>query len=371
MNRITKWVLSALSAFMLIFVLAACEHPAPPPGPNSSCPAGWTRISTQSWWQKANVLDITAIPQELPASGVGGHLHVEGCLPLNVRVDQATIPLTANIRTHQGFTGEGYQLDVGDGYNGGTSVVAKPVNWDSKCPKTSAGANVNCSTTVVIDVPVSALLDDGKTPNDGNPRTPGPRLIRMRYMNVDHPDNLPLATDERQFASNEIPFSYQANPDPNCTKAVEGKGWYRTTDGNPNIDYARAGFNGCFNSSTPLSGTIVFNQRFESSEYPITLVRAHVDARFGMDDFSGVIPGSSYGPSQSSTPNQGVGTSSNRNVTLDTTQYTDGWHCLSVQTQVKDPHSPAVNTGVLEYPILIANGNGATVANGRGSCFDT
>lgn len=299
-------------------------------GPNNGQPAGWTCVSTQSWWQQGDARGVTVVPQRLPASGVGGHLHVDVCAPVNQRVDGDTLALTVHVKTHQRFTGVGDRVDVGLA-PGGSTLVAKTLTWDSRCPTGF------CTTSTVINVPLNSVGS-------------GLQVLRIRYLPANHPNG------ERQFASNEIPFFHNTTPGA-CTKAVEGKGWYSAS----NIQYARAGFNGCLLSG-PQSGVVSFSQRFTSTTYSISRVFANVDARFGADDFSGLI--SEAFPS----PGQGVGSSSSRTVTIDTTKLEDGWHCLSVGTEVADPNSEAVDVGVNEIPLLVDNGSGARTEH-TGSCY--
>jgi hypothetical protein len=338
MRRFKKSRVFALLAVALIGAasLTGCD-PAARTGPNKVCPQGWQRVSTQSWWQKADSSGSTAVPQSLPSSNVGGHLHVETCFPVNLRVDGDTLQLTVDVKTHQKFTGQGTNLDVGLA-PGGESLVKVPMTWNSKCPSGM------CSTKVNVTVP----LDDVGSGN---------QILRIRYLPANQPNG------ERQFASNELPFFHNQDPS-GCPKATEGKGWYDTPR---NLDYARAGINGCLPGDTPKSGVYTFNMRSTSTNYPIAVAEAHIDARYGSDDFSGLIPGSRYAPSK-------TGSSNSRVVNLDTRTYADGWHCLSVLTSVKDPGSDAVNTGVQEFPILIDNSNDgktSTAEPGHGSCYDT
>ena len=326
MNKLRAAIAVTVAA---VLGLTACETQTG--GPNNGQPAGYTCVSTQSWWQQMNGYGFTQVPQVLPSSGVGGHLHVEVCAPINKRVDGDTLALTVHVRTHQRFTGVGDRIDVGLA-PGGSTLVAKTLNWDSRCPSGS------CSTSAVVNVPLGSV---------GN----GLQVLRIRYLPANHPNG------ERQFASNEIPFFHNTAPGA-CSKAVEGKSWYDT----PRVlDYARAGFNGCLPEG-PQSGTVVINQRFTSTNYNIARVFANMDASFGADDFSGLI--SEYFPA----PGEGVGGSGRRNVAIDTTRYADGWHCLSVGTEVKDPGSEGVNTGVNEIPFLIDNGSGARTEH-KGSCY--
>lgn len=346
--RLKARILAVLgAALMMGTLITACDPPATA-GPNKPCPAGWQRVSTQSWWQKANAYGTTAVPQSLPASGVGGHLHVELCFPTNLRFDGDTMNLSVQIKTHQKFTGQGSVLDVGNGFASGSTIKKiENIAWDSRCPSGM------CSTTVNISVPTTGLND-------------GLNLFRVRYLPARHPNT------ERQFASNELPFYLNANPPSgSCPQATEGKGWYDSTpSGGSELEYARAGFNSCLPGNTAKSGIYEFNMRSTSTNEPITIAEAHIDARYGSDDFSGLIPGSQWTP-----PN--VGSSNSRTVSLNTANYADGWHCLSVLTQSKDPETDGVNTGVQEVGILIDNPGGLDAATaaatdaGHGSCYDT
>jgi hypothetical protein len=332
------------------FGLTSCDPAVPTAGPNKVCPAGWYRVSTQGWWGDDTPFGTAKVPQvNPPETGEGGHLHVEFCFPFNKRVNGDSITINGQVKTHKDFTGQGDRLDVGDGFNNGTSIASIPLTWNSEC----ASPNM-CSTNFSITVPLTNINHDFG----------GLGLLRVRYLNADHPSG------DRQFASNEVPFWHNVDPSTSnpCPKAIEGKGWYNAeATGGTDIEYARAGFNGCFPTG-PISGNFTFNMRSTSTNLPISLAEAHIDARYGVDDFSGLIPGSQWQP-----PN--VGGSNNRSVTLNTTNYADGWHCLSVLTEVPDSNGVGVVTGVQEIGILIDNPGGPADASkvdaGHGSCYDT
>lgn len=325
----SRRLVALTAAALLIFAATACE-PTPPDtqayGPNTGQPVGWTCVSTQSWWQAGDT--VTAVPQKLPASGVGGHLHVEVCFPVNQRVDGDRLELVVHVKTHQRFTGRGTRIDVGLA-PGGSTIAAVPLSWDSRCPSGM------CHTSAKVTVPLGSVGD-------------GLQILRLRYLSVAHPNG------ERQFASNELPFWHNQTP-AGCPKATEGKGWYDARkSGGSEVEYARAGVNGCLPSG-PVSGVYTLRQRYTSTREDISAVQTYMDARFGSDQFATLID--SYRPK----PGEGVSGSGSRTVAIDTTRFPDGWHCLSVLTSV--PDLDAVNTGVQEFPILIDNPGGPTDAS--------
>jgi hypothetical protein len=341
--HIRKIGLATLIAIALATVgLTACDPPAgQTAGPNKGVPEGNQCISTQSWWQKSHIYGFTQVPQLLPTqgagSGVGGHLHVEMCFPVNMRVNGDSMTGTVHIKTHQRFTGVGDRLDFGLA-PGGETIHEVPLEWDSRCPSGM------CHTSVTTTIPLDEVPD-------------GHQIIRIRYLPANHPNG------DRQFASNELPFWHNVDPsssDP-CPKAVEGKGWYDSSaSGGAAIDYARAGVNGCLPGNAAKAGNYTFNQRFTSTNFNVGVVETYVDAKFGADVFATRV-------FQTVPPNgDGVGSSGNRNVTVDTTQFADGWHCLSVLTSTRPiPGTDGVNTGVQEFPILIDNPGGADAATAR------
>lgn len=327
-RRLQPRLLVAVATVMALGGLTACEVPwrQPEAPQQGSCPAGWQRVSSQSWWQKAGPDGTTLVPQELPASRVGGHLHVEpACFPLGQRVD-GDFTLTVDIMTHQGFTGSGDRLDVGLA-PGGSSIAQVPVNGPKLACSPKPGT---CMQTVTVTVPAASL-------------PAGPQAVRLRYLRTGHPNG------ERQVVSNEFQWFNKTNPS-RCLE-TEGKSWFT------GLDYSRAGIRSCLPGSKPVSGVYTFDQSARSTKLPITAMQTYVDARFGGDDFSGLV--------QTFTPPTSA-RSVTRSVSVDTTKLTDGVHCLQVVTQVTDGKG-AVNTGVLEVRLVTANGNPA--GNGRGGCL--
>jgi hypothetical protein len=273
-------------------------------------------MSSQSWWQRAAGDGTVVFPQTLGPDGVGGHLHVETCFPVNRRVD-GRVHFDVMVASHQGFTGRGDKLDIGLA-PGGDSMAQVPIP-DPVCGPKPA----KCMTHVAIDI------DTGRLPS-------GLHSLRFRVLKTEHPNG------ERQFVGTEWPLFVRANP--GSPGEVGGKGWYT------GVDYANARIRGGLPDG-PQSGVFTFDAYAKGDHVVATY--AHVDARFGDDDQGTIVarqPGEYRGP-----------------VSFDTRRFTNGWHCLSVRVDTGVGNG-GVNTGILEVPLLIDN-PGAPAGNGTGSCF--
>lgn len=348
MHRIARRLVAVLATVLIVTIaLGACDpppQPEPPGDPNAACTPGWQHIDMQSWWQKSASTGLTLVPQQLPASGVGGHTHVAGCLPVNQRVNGSSVTLNIVIKSHQRFTGTGDELDAGWA-PGGSSVATSPAPdmriGGSYCGGSATDPHKMCTANVTITVPF---------PKDSNGvQLTGKQILRLRYLGADHPNG------ERQFMSNEIPMWLNTNP--GVCGETEAKGWFSE------VEYARAGTKSCLPGTvTAVSGTYTFQQTARSTggdHEPIVGMATFVDARFGHDEFNNM--GNVFVPPADES-------SVTRTASIDTTKFTNGFHCIAVVTQTQEPGTDETNTGVLEFPIKIQNANPGTFV-GRGSCI--
>lgn len=309
------------AAAMTVAMLAACE--TPPPTPPT------VKVSSQGWWQHGTA-GVTDVPQTLPVSGVGGHLHIETAFPINQRID-GDINLDVHIMTHQGFAAEGDRLDVGIA-PGGSTIAEVDLTAAQVAALQCGPKPAMCMVTIPIAVPASTL-------------PAGPQSVRIRYLSADH------SNGERQFTSNELRWFNRADPT-GCLE-LEGKGWYI------GMEYARAGIKSCL-PSAPISGPYTFTRTARSTNHPITSTEVRIDARFGADDFGLLVDTSTPATSARSVT---------RAVTFDPValELATGQHCLQVLTQVAEPGTDAVLTGVLEVPFTVTNPAGTRP--GAGACL--
>jgi hypothetical protein len=278
---------------LLLVPLVACE-----PTNSDGCPAGRRYLSSQSWWQEG--ADRTIFPQHLH-NGVGGHLHIETCFPVNQRVD-GTIDFDVHLMSHQGFTGHGDALDIGLA-PGGESVARVPAP-DLRCGAKPA----KCEKDVHI------RLDTARLPS-------GLQSLRFRYLPAKHPNG------ERQFASTEWPVWVRTAPQQ--PGEVGGKGWYS------GIEYANARIRGGVPSS--VSGNWCFDFYTKGN---VRHALVHVDAAFG-DDNEGTVVfhrlGEYRGP-----------------ACIDTNRFSNGRHKISLRADAPRGDG-GVNTGILEFLVQFAN----------------
>lgn len=279
--------------------------------PNGTCPRDWLRVSQQAWVQADRDGDGRVdFPQSLPPGG-GGHLHEEFCAPVGLE-HGPTLIFHVDLMTHQGFAGRGDAVDVGlspDGHSiGRTDAPAMSCR-----PKPG-----KCHDHVTVTA-------------KGIPG--GEQSLRLRYL----PAELP--SGERWFVGGQLPIGGAGAE----WGGLCGKSWL---DG-----YAVACFRDLSLFGRPLSGVV--DVPAWSKGDGINHVLVHTDARFG-DDSEGRTWAVRDGEFRGSVP-------------LDTTELTNGWHCLAVRVDA-DAGAGRVHTGVIEAPILVDNPGQRTV-NGTGSCF--
>ena len=279
--------------------------------PTAACPRDWMRISQLAGVQADRDGDGRVdFPQSLPEGG-GGHLHEELCAP--VGLDHGSVlTFHVDLMAHQGFDGEGDAVDVGlspDGHSIGRSA-APSMTCGPKPAKCHDHA-----TVVAKGIPA------------------GEQSLRLRYL----PATLP--SGERWFVGGQIPIGGPGTE----WGGLCGKSWLG--------DYAVACFRDLSLFGRPLSGTVDVPVRSKGDRVDNVLV--HTDARFG-DDSEGRTWAVHQGEWRGAVP-------------LDTTQLTNGWHCLAIRVDA-DGGPGRVHTGVIEAPILVDN-PGRPSANGTGSCF--
>jgi hypothetical protein len=289
-------------------------HPLPRAAgnPNAACPSGWLRISQQAWVQADRNGDGRVdFPQSLPQGG-GGHLHEEFCAPVGQPISGRTT-FHMDLMSHQGFQGRGDKVDVGLA-PGGSSLGRASAPSMTCGPKP---AKCHDHVSVTFDAPG------------------GSENLRVRYL----PATLP--SGERWFVGGELPVGGGSG---------DGFGAKSWLDG-----YANARFRDLSLFNRPLSGTVQVPVYTKGDH--ITKALVHVDARFG-DDSEGRVIAVRDGEFRG-------------NVPLDTTQLTNGWHCLSVRADAGGIGGGRLHTGVIEAPILVDNPGQRVEANGTGSCFDS
>jgi hypothetical protein len=281
--------------------------------PNATCPVGWMRISQQAWVQADGDGDGRVdFPQSLPDGG-GGHLHEEFCAPVGLD-HGSTLTFHVDLMAHQGFDGTGDGVDVGlspDGHSLGRSDA----------PSMGCGPKpAKCHDHVTVTA-------------SGIPG--GEQSLRLRYL----PATLP--SGERWFVGGQTPIGGLGSE----WGGLCGKSWLG--------DYAVACFSDLSLFGKPLSGTVTVPVRSKGDH--INSVFVHTDARFG-DDSEGRTWAVNDGEWRGGVP-------------LDTTELTNGWHCVAVRVDA-DGGAGRVHTGVVEAPILVAN-PGQRFANGTGGCFSS
>lgn len=303
---------------LAFFGLVSCDPP-PDGNPSAGCPSGWTFVSTQGWWQDDRNGDGTVDFPQSTNTAPGGHIHEDFCFPVNKRVD-GTIHFEVNLRSHQNLqVAEGHSLDIGLAPGGDSMArVAAP---DMDAPPNKGKRTV----TIPID------LDTDKLPS-------GLQSLRFRYLPFETPD----PHGRRVFISTELPLFVRTNPSGEGGQ-VGGKGW--------DAEYANARFDNNSLFGRALSGTV---QVPVYTKGLINRAFVHMDAHFG-DDNTGVTVASRAGEFRGDVP-------------LDTTQFTNGWHCLAIRADGRSPVAGVVNTGIIEMPVLIQN-EGQPDGNGHGSCF--
>jgi hypothetical protein len=281
--------------------------------PNATCPHDWLRVSQQAWVQAdADGDGRVDFPQSLPEGG-GGHLHAEFCAPVGLD-HPSTLTFHVDLMAHQGFEGSGDAVDVGlspDGHSLGRSD-APSMQCRPKPGKCHDHATVTAS---------------------GIPG--GEQSLRLRYL----PATLP--SGERWFVGGQTPIGGLGQE----WGGLCGKSWLG--------DYAVACFRDLSLFGKPLSGTVTVPAWSKGDKVNHVLV--HVDARFG-DDSEGRTLAVRDGEWRGGVP-------------LDTTELTNGWHCVAVRVDAAGG-SGRVHTGVIEAPILVDN-PGRRTANGTGSCFSS
>ena len=279
--------------------------------PNATCPGDWMHISQQAWVQADRNGDGRVdFPQSLPDSG-GGHLHEEFCAPIGLD-HGSTMVFHVDLMAHQGFEGSGDGVDVGlspDGHSLGRTDA----------PSLTCGPKpLKCHDHATV---VAHGIPDGE------------QSLRVRYL----PATLP--SGERWFVGGQTPIGGVGAE----WGGLCGKSWLG--------DYAVACFSDLSLFGKPLSGTV--NVPVRSKGGAINSVFVHTDARFG-DDSEGRTWAVHDGEWRGEVP-------------LDTTELTNGWHCVAVRVDA-DGGRGRVHTGVIEAPILVDN-PGQRTANGTGGCF--
>lgn len=303
--------------------------PTQPPGgsnPLTDCSKypGPKRIflETQAWWMAASSIGTA---QQIPVNGTGGHAHTATCFPQDQQVSAGIMHFDVRLMIHKGNQGHVEWLDIGVG-PGGESLAR--VNLPDLTCAGGADVTKQCEWWIPID------LDTSKVPS-------GYQELRFRF-NVIHPNG------SRQFASTGWEAWYHGGTSTYRTPPwAEARGWWVDT----------AYLNSRLLSPvpySPVSGTYTFKAQMTpgSGGSPVGTRAVHVDARFNFDDFGKVYA-------------EGSG-AFNGNVSIDTTQLTNGPHCIAIRTSSVTVNS-GVDTGIFQFPIFV-NNPGRPSGNGKGGC---
>jgi hypothetical protein len=308
-----------------------------PSGPTPTQPAGGTSsltdctkyggpkrlfLETQAWWMDTKSIGTS---EQLPLKGIGGHAHTATCFPQDQQISGGTLHFDVRLMLHKGNTGHVQWLDIGLGPDG--QSLAR-VNLPNLTCDGGSDPKKQCEWWIPID------LDTSKVPS-------GYQELRFRF-NVIHPNG------ERMFASTGWQAWYHGGTSHYRTPPyVEARGWFETTA------YENARVTTALPYS-PVSGTYTFKAHMApgSGGKAVATHGVHVDAKFNLDDF-----GHQYV--------QGNG-SYDGNVSIDTTQLTNGPHCVALRTSSIDVGG-GTNTGVFQFPIVV-NNPGGTAGNGKGGC---
>ena len=263
--------------------------------------------------------------EQLPLNGIGGHAHTATCFPQDQQIAGGTLHFDVRLMIHKGNRGRVEWLDIGLGPDG-TSIAR--VNLPNLTCAGATDPKVQCEWWVPID------LDTSKVPA-------GYQELRFRF-NVIQPNG------ERMFASTGWQAWYHGGTSHYRTPPyVEARGWYvQTAYENARITTALP--------YSPVSGTFSFSAHMApgSGGKAVGTHGVHVDAKFNFDDF-----GHQYV--------QGNG-SFDGTVSIDTTQLTNGPHCVALRTSSVDVGG-GTDTGVFQFPIFV-NNPGHPSGNGKGGC---
>jgi hypothetical protein len=173
-------------------------------------------------------------------------------------------------------------------------------------------------------------------------------LIPAGYQELRFRFNIIQPNGERQFASTGWEAWYHGGTTYYRTPPwLEARGWYTGTE----YENARLLTPVPYD---PISGGYTLSAAMKPGSGGIATANysVHMDARFNLDDF-GTILASGNGPFEG-------------NITIDTTQFTNGPHCLALKTNSIDKNG-GTNTGILQIPIVINNPLGIP-GFGKGGC---
>jgi hypothetical protein len=281
-------------------------------------------LETQEWW-----MDTASIktPVQLPAKGGGGHNHTATCFPQDQLISNHIMHFDVRLMIHKGNGGKVEWLDIGLGPDG-KSLARKTFNPPLTCPN-GTDLKSSCMWWVPIDLDTSKVQPDGY------------QELRFRF-NTFFPDgNRVYASTGWQAYYRSKSGAYRNPP------YIEARGWFGSTK------YSNAQFLSEV-PYAPISGSYTFKvaNKPGSGGAPIATNSVNVDALFAKDDFGKII-------------HEGTGSFAG-NVTVDTTQLTNGMHCIAIVSSTGD-HNGGTNTGLLQIPIVV-NNPGRPTAPGKGGC---
>lgn len=279
-------------------------------------------LETQAWWMATSSIGTS---EQIPVNGNGGHAHTATCFPQDQQIAGGTLRFDVRLMLHKGNRGRVEWLDIGLGPDGQSLARVNLPNL------TCAGASdpkVQCEWWIPIE------LDTSKVPS-------GYQELRFRF-NVIQPNG------ERQFASTGWQAWYRGGTSTYRTPPyVEARGWYTGANyENSRVTTALP--------YTPVSGIFTFKASMAPGSGGIATAThaVHVDARFNFDDFGKIY-------------SEGTGSFSGT-VSIDTTQLTNGPHCVALRTSSVDKNG-GTDTGILQFPIVV-NNPGRPSGNGKGGC---
>lgn len=281
-------------------------------------------LETQAWW-----MDTASIktPTQTSVKGIGGHTHTATCFPQDQDFNGSTLHLDLRLMIHKGNNSKIAKLDIGKGPSG-TSLVQKSFNPPLQCTSDGTDLKAACTWWVPIDVPTSSLS--------------GYEEIRIRFFSD-------FSNGQRLNASTGWQAWFHGHGKTYRTPPfLEARGWFTGTN------YENAQFLSQIPYG-PVSGSYTFNTNMKPGSGGIATGThsVNVDALFAADNFGKVLK-------------QGTGPFGG-SVTWDTTQYTNGWHCLAIVTSSIDKGG-GTDTGVLQIPVFVQNSNPGSFGPGKGGC---
>ncbi len=307
--------------------------PSPSPDPTGGPVGGTTDCSrypekrifleTQAWWMDTASIKTNT---QLPVKGIGGHTHTATCFPQDQDFNDSKLHLDLRLMMHKGNNSKVSKLDIGKGPSG-TQLIAKTFNPPLQCTKDGNDMNSSCTWWVPIDVPTSNLS--------------GYEEIRIRFFSD-------FTNGERLNASTGWQAWFHGHGKQYRTPPfLEARGWFT------GANYENAQFLSPIPYG-PISGTYTFKTAMKPGSGGIATGyhSVNMDALFAADNFGKILH-------EGNGPYTGT-------VTFDSTQFTNGWHCLAMVTSSVDLKG-GTDTGVLQMPIKIEN-PGRPAGAGKGGC---